>query len=279
MIEICDGNSTKWSWHISAAQTIIRSDKRLRSESSTTTWRFLLAVFAYVDSVIAISNCQAPLITLEELARDEKFADASVSSPRITPYTSHNEALFGIALPLFDIIGKISDLANRRKDRIDEISELWFRQSATRIETDLRDWEPDTAQHSTDRNSRDLFNAAYTIKWASILRLHQVVEDYNRSDPCVSECTSKIFDQISEIHFVSLAEHILIFPFVMAASGCQADEQRVTMREIWMIMERTLGFDNIYHAREMIEAVWKTMDQGFENGTEEEGMTVNLGQD
>lgn len=63
-----------------------------------------LAVFGYVDSVITISNCQAPLITLEELAREGKPADSSVSSPGIIPYTSHNEALFGLALPLFDLI-------------------------------------------------------------------------------------------------------------------------------------------------------------------------------
>jgi hypothetical protein len=123
-----------------------------------------LAVFGYVDSVITISNCQAPLITLEELAREGKPADSSVSSPGIIPYTSHNEAFFGLALPLFDLIGKVSDLANRRKDRVDEVSELWFRQSATKIERDLRDWEPHMAQETTDRNSRGLANAAYAIK-------------------------------------------------------------------------------------------------------------------
>ena len=90
--------------------------------------------------MITISNCQAPLITLEELARDEESGDVIAPSPGIGPSTSHNEALFGVALPLFDLIGKISDLANRRKDRIDEISELWFRQSATRIENELREW-------------------------------------------------------------------------------------------------------------------------------------------
>lgn len=272
MIEIYDGNSTKWSWHISAAQTIIRSNKTMRSSSSTT-WRFLLAVFGYVDSVITLSNCQAPLITLKELAREEQSTDSSISSSSVIPYTSHNEALFGFALPLFDLIGRISDLANRRKDRIDEVSELWFRQSATRIEADLRGWEPDC--QATDRNSRDLVNAAYAIKWASILRLHQVVEGYNRSDPCVSECTSRILDHISEIRFGSPAEHILVFPLVMAASGCQDDEQRMTVRERWLVMERTLGFENIYRAREMVEAVWKTVDQGAEDGTENGGRDVN----
>lgn len=274
MIEICEGNSTKWSWHISAAQTLIRTEKR-SGPSSTSTWRFLLAVFGYVDSVITISNCQAPLITLEELARDEESGNVIVSSPGSSPSTSHNEALFGIALPLFNIIGKISDLANRRKDRIDEISEVWFRQRASRIENELREWEPDMNNQASDRNSRDLVNAAYSIKWASILRLHQVVDGYHRSDPCVSECTSQILDHISEIRFGSPAEHILIFPLVMAASGCQDDEQRITVRERWLVMERTLGFDNIYRAREMVEAVWKKMDQGVDDGSEEGGLIVN----
>lgn len=274
MIEICDGNSTKWSWHISAAQSIIRSEKRLH-HSTTSTWRFLIAVFGYVDSVITISNCQAPLMTLEELAQDENPAGSSAPSPEVRPCTLYNEALFGFSLPLFDSIAKISDLANRRKDRIDDISELWFRQSAIRIENDLREWEPDVGDQAMDRNSRDLVHAAYAIKWASILRLHQVVEGYNRSDLCVSECTSQILDHISEIRFGSPAEHILIFPLVMAASGCQDEEQRITVRERWMVMERTLGFDNIFHAREMVEAVWKTKDQGVQDGTEQSGSTVN----
>jgi hypothetical protein len=143
--------------------------------------------------VITISNCQAPLITLEE------SSESNAPSPGIDPSTSHNEALFGIARPLFDLIGKISDLANRRKDRIDEISELWFRQSATRIETELREWEPDQSNQATDRNSRDLVNAAHAIKWASIIRLPQVLEGYNRLYPCASECTSQILDHISWI--------------------------------------------------------------------------------
>lgn len=67
----------------------------------------------------------------------------------------------------------------------------------------------------------------------------------------------------------------MIFPLVMAASGCQDDEQRTTVRERWLVMERTLGFDNIYRAREMVEAVWKTMNQGVEDGTEDGGLPVD----
>ena len=202
----------------------------------------------------------APLITLEELAQDGDQSDGStVSSPQSTPYTSHNEALFGVALPLFNIIGKISALANRRKDRVDEISEIWFRQSATRIETSLREWEPDQAYDSDSsalgdrRNSKDLLNAAHAIRWASILRLHQVVEGYSRADSCVTECTEHILELISRIRFGSPAESILIFPLVMAASGCSDDEQRMIVRERWMVMERTIGFENVYRAREMVE--------------------------
>jgi transcriptional activator protein UGA3 len=179
MIEICDGNSTKWSWHIQAAQTIIRSkQKDLGCNSST--WRFLLAVFGYVDSVITISKCQAPLISPEELVGDRDTSSNIESSQRpLTPISkSHNEALFGIALPLFTLIGQISELAHRRKDRVDEISELWFRQSATRIQTSLRSWKPDlhTSKGIGSHTSQDLIDAAYAIQWASILRLHQVVE-------------------------------------------------------------------------------------------------------
>lgn len=279
MIEICDGNSTKWSWHISAAQTIIRT--KSRSKSTSTTWKFLLAMFNYVDSVITISKCQAPLITLEELAEDDDNDEetAILETRRNSSYTSHNEALFGISRPLFNLISKISGLAHRRKDRVDEISDLWFRQSATAIEKSLRTWEPPPCSSSIpELNRNDILYAAQSIKWASILRLHQVVEGYNLSDPVVQECTSHILTYISRIRFGSSVESILIFPLVMAAAGCESDEQRMCVRQRWMVMERTIGFENIERAREMVEAVWKKVDQGRETGENQDGRAVNWAQ-
>ncbi|RDW77438.1 hypothetical protein BP6252_05491 [Coleophoma cylindrospora] len=273
MIEICDGNSTKWSWHISAAQTIIRS--KSRSKSSSTTWKFLLAMFGYVDSVITISNCQAPLITLEELTNEGEPNMSRDVNHRDVPYTSHSEALFGVAQPLFNIIGKISGLAHRRKERVDEISDIWFRQSAKSIEESLRVWEPPSLTSHLEWNRTDISNAAYAIKWASILRLHQVVDGYCLSDPCVRECTSNILTYVSRIRFGSSVESILIFPLVMAAAGAADDEQRVCVKERWMVMERTIGFDNVARARQMVEAVWNCVDDGRKSGANENGEAVN----
>jgi transcriptional activator protein UGA3 len=238
-------------------------------------------MFGYVDSVITISKCQAPLIAPEELAQ-EGGSSGSLPGPLISFSKSHNEALFGAALPLFTLISQISELAHRRKDRVDEISELWFRQSALRIEMNLRAWKPNLhvscrcfSCTSQSCKSEDLIDAAYAIQWASILRLHQVVEGYNRSDREVVECTAKILEYISRIRFGSSAESILIFPLVMAGSGVQDDEQRMMVRERWMVMERTIGFDNIYRARQMVEAVWKEMDKGKVDGTNDGGLKVN----
>jgi transcriptional activator protein UGA3 len=102
-----------------------------------------------------------------------------------------------------------------------------------------------------------------------------VVEGYNRADPCVTECTEHILELISRIRFGSPAESILIFPLVMAASGCSDDEQRMIVRERWMVMERTIGFENVYRAREMVEAVWKSVDEGVKDGSCDGGMSVN----
>lgn len=94
-----------------------------------------------------------------------------------------------------------------------------------------------------------------------------MVEGYNRADPCVAECTDHILELIARIRFGSPAESILIFPLVMAASGCSDDEQRTIVRERWMVMERTIGFENVYRAREMVEAVWKAVDSGIKDGS------------
>jgi len=275
MIEVCDGNSTKWSWHIRAAQTIIRSRQK-SSSCNTSTWRFLLSMFGYVDSVITISKCQPPLIAPEELAEDNISTAATSPGPITQASNSYTDSLYGVAFPLLAIINQISELAHRRKDRVDELSELWFRQSAARIKMCLEAWEPEIVSPlQRPSQNQELIDAAYAIQWASILRLHQVVEGYNRSDRPVIESTSKILDHISKIRFGSPAESILIFPLVMAGSGCQDDEQRMMVRERWMVMERTIGFDNIYRARQMVEAVWKEVDEGILDGSNDGGVKVN----
>lgn len=136
-------------------------------------------------------------------------------------------------------------------------------------------WEPEPSLVTSLWND-DVVNAAYAIKWVSILRLHQVVEGYHLTHPCVLECTSNILSYISKIRFGSSVECILIFPLVMAAAGSRDDEQRVMVKERWLVMEKTIGFENVRRAREMVEAVWKAVDDGRENGNDNWGMAVNL---
>lgn len=60
----------------------------------------------------------------------------------------------------------------------------------------------------------------------------------------------------------------------MAGSGAQDDEPRMMIRERWMVMERTIGFDNIHRARQMVEAVWKEVDEEKVDGSNHGGLKV-----
>lgn len=296
IIDIREGNSSRWRWHIAAAKTVITSDglPTGTSVSHTSSWPFLLDIFEYVDSLITISQCQPPLIDHEKLRPEEEYGPQSSFSTTLShqPVQPNNyNAVFGVARPLFRLIGQISALSSRRKDRMKPFFDAKFRRSAAAIKAKLLAWEPPmvsasaaTSSKSTDPNSRtvrdrdleEAGHAAIAIRWASILRLHQIVDGYALPHPVPTECLQHILHHLQHIRVGSAVESLMVFPLVMAGSVALRREERMPIRSRWLIMERTIGFGNIAKGGKLQEQIWEAMDGEINGDQVEPGkVTVN----
>ncbi|KAH8812650.1 fungal-specific transcription factor domain-containing protein [Xylogone sp. PMI_703] len=284
IIDIREGNSSKWSWHIDAAKTVITADMQASELSlHTSSWPFLLDVFEYVDYIITISKCKPPLINHEDLRPEE--GTRSLDTPSAPPHSTkglHYNAIFGVARPLFRIIGQISELSSRRPERVDPEFDQWFRQTASVIESKLRNWTapypeddstsapspssstipaPTNSETVFERDLREAAHAALAIKWASLLRLHQIVEGYDLPHPVPSECLQHILNNLNHIRVGSPVESLMVFPLTMAGSVALSKDDRMTIRSRWLIIERTIGFGNLAKGGRMQEKVWNDMDE------------------
>jgi len=290
IIDIREGNSSRWSWHITGAKTVITSADQVygRPSIDTSSWSFLLDVFEYVDSVVTISKCQPPLIDHKKLRPAENYAptDSSEASTSIQSSELYQgNAIFGVARPIFRLIGQISALSSRRKDRMKPFFDAKFRKCAEAIEVDLRAWNgPNVSETGSmplnslsssktvrERDLDEAAHAAVALKWASILRLHQIVDGYSIPHPVPEECLQNILNQLKCIRAGSAVESLMVFPLIMAASVALSKHDRMTIRSRWLIIERTIGFGNIAKGGRMLEKIWEAMDEEMEESSGEPG--------
>jgi transcriptional activator protein UGA3 len=193
--------------------------------------------------------------------------------------------VFGVARPLFRLIGQISALSSRRKDRMKPFFDAKFRRSAAMIDANLRAWKPPNESSSApslssnfpssgtvrDRDIEESVHAALAIRWASILRLHQIVDGYALPHPVPSECLHQILDQLQHIRVGSAVESLMVFPLIMAGSVALSQEERMTIKSRWLIIERTIGFGNIAKGGKLQERVWEAMDREITGDNGEPG--------
>lgn len=164
-----------------------------------------------------------------------------------------------------------------------------FRKSAKAIEAELRAWNPPNTSETahlpmnTSTSSKtvrecdlnDAAHAAVALKWASILRLHQIVDGYSIPHPVPDECLQNILYQLRCIRVGSAVESLMVFPLTMAASVALSKHDRMTIRSRWLIIERTIGFGNIAKGGKMLEKIWEAMDEEIKGSGEPGRVSVN----
>ena len=152
-------------------------------------------------------------------------------------------------------------LANHRSRRIDELSEIGFRAAAAHIENRINEWRADYDSEILFVDpASDTDRATTAFEWAIRLRLHQIVEGYDLMHELVERSVVTILDSVQQIPYASRVEGCLLFPLVIAGSSSISVERRMIVKERLMVMENTLGFTHIHHARQLLETVWKGGD-------------------
>ncbi|CAG8083159.1 unnamed protein product [Penicillium salamii] len=254
LTELFDGTSRVWKWHLKAASAILKSGAFPTVASDE--WDFCISLFHYLDSMSTISRCKAPLLQATENSGDVPIPSRRNSVPELGRNDS-TETIYGIPPALLDLLGMVNVLANHRSRRVDELSEIGFRATATHIEDEIDEWRAAYDMNATDTdNKSDTSHATTAFEWAIRLRLHQIVEGYDALHDFVKRAVTTILDCVQEVPYASRVEGCLLFPLVIAGSSSLAIERRMSVKERLMVMENTLGFSHIHHARQLLEAVW-----------------------
>lgn len=259
MVELLDGNSSKWKLHLEGAKRLVTTLKLEHHDSLTGHYKFLIKLSRFLDSAATTSTCKPPLI-------DDNREDTAELDPSSTTPDDDDRALYGIPKQLFHIVDEVNRLANKRSTRVDTSSEEAFRLEAATVEDWLNRWSfeyggPSRAVKSLFPGSDDVIYATTAYEWALRLRLHQITEGYALTDATVTQAVEAIVNAVQKIRYGSPLEGCLLFPLVMAGGACDQLEHRVIIQDRLMVMERTCGFGYIYQARDLVERVWNRRDQ------------------
>jgi hypothetical protein len=259
LTELFDGTSGVWKWHLKAASAILKS-AAFQSLVSSEEWKFCISLFHYLDSMSTISRCKAPLLKSDDSTTDLSRSICWSSVPELDHHES-TDAIYGISPALFDLLGMVNLLASHRSRRVDELSEIGFRAAATHIENRIDEWrmkhDRGTLRVTSCDEELDADRATTAFEWAIRLRLHQIVEGYDALHEFVERSVIIILDSVNSIPYASRIEGCLLFPLVIAGSSSISIERRMRVKERLMVMESTLGFSHIHHARQLLETVWK----------------------
>jgi transcriptional activator protein UGA3 len=268
MTELFDGTSEGWQLHLKGAKRLLAALRQQHGDSWTGHYKFLLRLSRFLDSAATVSTCRPPL--MEEEAREAAAIEGLTATP-----DEDDSAVYGIPKELFHLVDRINSLADKRKMRVDPVSEAAFRQEAGQVEERINHWSYEygglsQAVTALSPADEDAIYATMAFEYALRLRLHQIVEGYALNDAKVIQTVEGIVESVQKIRYGSPLEPCLLFPLVMAGGSCWKLEHRAIIQDRLMVMERTCGFGYVYNARDLVERVWSRRDQ-----TEGSGVIVN----
>ncbi|KAI5805696.1 fungal-specific transcription factor domain-containing protein [Geopyxis carbonaria] len=265
---VCEGGSTSWSHHLEAAVTIINT--RGGPAAFPPAVSFLLESVAYLDAIATLSLSKSAYL-------DQQFyLPAPSNAGAVRPH-----ALFGTAHPLFAIIADISQLAQVRRACAPSAA---FRELAAELEWQLQAWEPAACAPcgSDPELGGKVTAAAVMLQWAALLRLHLIVADEDDGKeglrhPKVRTAVGNILAALATIPEGDLVESMLVFPVFAAGFAAGSREEVEVIRSRFGVMERSIGFGNVWDAHEICEVRWGRMEAAGMFDNEMEGEMGELG--
>ncbi|KAA8893673.1 hypothetical protein FN846DRAFT_502188 [Sphaerosporella brunnea] len=100
------------------------------------------------------------------------------------------------------------------------------------------------------------------------MRLHLVVAEPpgDLAHPKVRVAVAHILAALAAIPHGDLVESMLVFPVFAAGFGALLPEEREQVDVRFAVMERSIGFGNVFDAHEAVRAHWARMDAGVYDG-------------
>jgi hypothetical protein len=166
--------------------------------------------------------------------------------------------IYGVPRSLFHLLDRVNSLAYQRKTRTDEDAERAFRQTAHSV-IEAVEFHINICEVAADDDKADIIYACSAFKWAMRLRLAQILDGYDTSNPDIVNAVHNIIYNTKHVPKTSNVATTLLFPLIMAAGAC-TEVDRDFLRERLVNMKERSGFGHIYAAHELAERVWLYRD-------------------
>ncbi|KAG8427378.1 hypothetical protein J3459_006773 [Metarhizium acridum] len=201
MTELFDGTSEGWKLHLKGAKRLLITLRKQQGDILTGHYKFLLRLARFLDSAATTSTCRPPLMGAE--AAEAQALHTWSSTP-----DEEDSAVYGIPKELFHLVDRINTLAELRSTRVDQASENAFRRHASEIEHRINNWSYEyggmsRAVSTLTPATEDVLHATLAFEYAIRLRLHQIVEGYELTDPKVGKYVDGILECVQKIRYGS----------------------------------------------------------------------------
>lgn len=133
-------------------------------------------------------------------------------------------------------------------------------QEARQLDYFLHGWDPPTDDGAVD--TVEARAAAFAVKWAAIIRLHQAVPDLREvaGGTVDQNLANNILSAVSLIRPGSHIEAHMLFPLFMAGVESTTKANRLTVEYRINIIQTTVGFWNIQSAHRLLDEIWRRMN-------------------
>jgi hypothetical protein len=133
----------------------------------------------------------------------------------------------------------------------------------TQIEVQLKQWNlTERVDAHLNLDHGEALFAAGAVQWATLLLLHQKTEGFEVPNGKIQTAVNKIISAVLMIKPGSVIESHLLFPLFMAGVSSINKGDRLTIEYRLSIMERTIGFGNIFAAHQLLDIVWARRNKG-----------------
>lgn len=210
---------------------------------------------AYFDAIATLSFSKPANL-------DQQFYQPAAAAAALPAH-----ALFGTAHALFATIADISRLAQAAPLRhASALSEAAFGSAAAALELQLQRWTPAPCSSLTSDPHLEakITAAGVMLQWAALMRLHLVVAaaPVDCAHPKVRVAVANILAALDAIPQGDLVESMLIFPVFAAGVGAATATERARVDRRFAVMEKSIGFGNVFDAHDAVRAHWARTDAG-----------------
>lgn len=241
-LQVCEGRSKRWLLHLYGAEALLSAHNNNDNSQKSSSYHFFTDLYYYLCCIASVLSLKAP----GTLGMELRLASAELSSDCVHP-------LFGVAAKVYGCLVRIN------------IAE-YLKSEADAIDMNIQNWTTSDLHglHNLDL-PRHLLEARATgaaMQWATRIRLLQGYHCTKKDDNSLKEAVDNIISALSLVRAGSEMEPRLLFPLFMAGVASTNKPQRLTVEYRLNIIERTVGFGNIFTAHSLLDEVWKLTNEG-----------------